>query len=79
MPEPALDSASHRTTRGVSRPPTRPATDADRARRHRGRCVALRTSIRDVLEVVTVADLAATELPGAIVKLTEDPEDWIGR
>lgn len=41
--------------------------------------IALRTSIRDVLEVVTVADLAAAELPSQIVKLTEDPEDWIGR
>ena len=41
--------------------------------------IALRTSIRDVLEVVTIADLAAAELPGQIVKLTEDPEDWIGR
>jgi Rrf2 family protein len=41
--------------------------------------IALRTSIRDVLEVVTIADLAAAELPPRIVKLTEDPEDWIGR
>jgi Rrf2 family protein len=41
--------------------------------------IALRTSIRDVLEVVTIADLAAAELPDPIVKLTEDPEDWIGR
>jgi Rrf2 family protein len=41
--------------------------------------IALRTSIRDVLEVVTIADLAAAQLPGPIVKLTEDPEDWIGR
>ncbi|HEX3736000.1 MAG TPA: Rrf2 family transcriptional regulator [Solirubrobacterales bacterium] len=41
--------------------------------------IALRTSLRDVLEVVTIADLAAAELPDEIVKLTEDPEDWIGR
>lgn len=41
--------------------------------------IALRTSIRDVLEVVTIADLAATELPEQIAKLTEDPADWIGR
>jgi Rrf2 family protein len=41
--------------------------------------IALRTSLRDVLEVVTIADLAAAELPPQITKLTEDPEDWIGR
>ena len=41
--------------------------------------IALRTSLRDVLEVVTIADLAGGELPRRIAKLTEDPEDWIGR
>jgi hypothetical protein len=29
--------------------------------------------------VVTIADLAAAELPAQITRLTEDPEDWIGR
>ena len=38
--------------------------------------VALRTSIRSVLEEVTVADLISGKLPRHVMKLTEDPEAW---
>ncbi len=39
--------------------------------------VALRASLRAVLESVTLADLAAGELPGAVTQLIEDPDAWI--
>jgi Rrf2 family protein len=39
--------------------------------------VALRTNIRMVLEGVTLRDLAEDDLPGSIVELTTDPEDWL--
>ena len=38
--------------------------------------VALRTSIRTVLEEVTVAHLTSGKLPKHVVKLTEDPDAW---
>jgi Rrf2 family protein len=38
--------------------------------------VALRANIRAVLEEVTLADLAAGELPGRIRELVRDPEAW---
>ncbi len=41
--------------------------------------IAMRTSLRDVLEVVTIADLTSGELPRRVAKLTEGPADWIGR
>jgi Rrf2 family protein len=38
--------------------------------------VAVRASLRDVLERVTLADVAAGELPAHIGKLTSDPDAW---
>jgi Rrf2 family protein len=41
--------------------------------------IAVRKSLRDVVERVTVADVAAGRLPRPIVKLSEDPEAWVTR
>jgi Rrf2 family protein len=41
--------------------------------------IALRGALRGVLEVTTVADIAAGELPPAVVQLAEDPEAWVTR
>jgi Rrf2 family protein len=41
--------------------------------------IAVRKSLRDVVERVTVADVAAGRLPRAIVKMSEDPEAWVTR
>jgi Rrf2 family protein len=41
--------------------------------------VALRTSIRSVLDTVTVADLTSGKLPKHVLKLTEDPDTWISQ
>jgi Rrf2 family protein len=41
--------------------------------------IALRTSLRQVLEPVSLAQLAAGKLPRQVSKLTEGPEDWVGR
>jgi Rrf2 family protein len=38
--------------------------------------VAVRASLRSVLESVTVADVAAGELPETVAKITRDPEAW---
>jgi Rrf2 family protein len=38
--------------------------------------IALRANIRSVLENVTLADLAAGELPGAVKKITANPVTW---
>lgn len=38
--------------------------------------VAVRTSLRNVLEHVTLADLAAGTLPKSVERLTADPEAW---
>jgi Rrf2 family protein len=38
--------------------------------------VALRASMRSVLEDVTLADLAGGRLPSEVVELTRDPEAW---
>ena len=38
--------------------------------------VAVRVSLRSVLEAVTVADLAAGTLPRSVVRLTETPGAW---
>ena len=38
--------------------------------------IAVRASLRSVLEQVTLADLAAGELPPRIRELTESPEAW---
>jgi Rrf2 family protein len=41
--------------------------------------VALRASVRAVLEHVTLADLASGDLPQHIIGLTEAPDAWIRR
>jgi Rrf2 family protein len=38
--------------------------------------VAVRASLRDVLEHVTLADVASGTLPKAVVRLTSNPEAW---
>ncbi|NVI87291.1 Rrf2 family transcriptional regulator [Actinomadura sp. BRA 177] len=38
--------------------------------------IALRASERSILEQVTLAHIAAGELPPAVAKLTEDPSAW---
>ena len=38
--------------------------------------IAVRASLRSVLEQVTLADLAAGELPARVRELTESPEAW---
>jgi Rrf2 family protein len=38
--------------------------------------VAVRASLRAVLESVTLADLAAGELPEEVARLTRDPDAW---
>lgn len=44
-----------------------------------GLWVAVRTSLRSVLEVVTVADLAAGRLPRSVQKLAEGDDAWAPR
>ncbi|HEX3566023.1 MAG TPA: Rrf2 family transcriptional regulator [Acidimicrobiales bacterium] len=39
--------------------------------------VAVRASLRSVLESVTLADIVAGKLPKAIEKLTADPDAWV--
>jgi Rrf2 family protein len=41
--------------------------------------IAVRASLRGVLEHVTLADLAAGRLPPEIARLSEDPEAWVTR
>src|SRR6478752_3305178 len=41
--------------------------------------IAVRASLRNVVEHVTVADVATGELPTAIDKLAADPEAWVTR
>jgi Rrf2 family protein len=41
--------------------------------------VALRASMRSVLDEVTLADLVAGELPPSLAALTRDPEAWVKR
>lgn len=41
--------------------------------------VALRASVRTVLEQVTLADVARGELPEHVLALTRDPDAWIRR
>jgi Rrf2 family protein len=38
--------------------------------------IALRVSLRSVLEEVTVADVASGNLPSEVAQLTRDPEAW---
>jgi Rrf2 family protein len=49
------------------------------AERMRDVWVALRASIRSVLEHVTLADIASGELPPAIAALTSEPDAWVRR
>lgn len=41
--------------------------------------IAVRKSLRSVVEDVTVADVAKGQLPKAVEKLSEDPEAWVTR
>ena len=41
--------------------------------------IAVRHNLRDVLEQVTVADLAAGRLPDAVARLADDPDSWVTR
>ena len=38
--------------------------------------VALRSTIRSVLEVVTIANLITGELPASVIEMTEAPDAW---
>jgi Rrf2 family protein len=49
------------------------------ARRLRDVWVALRASVRSVLEQVTLADVARGELPPHVAELTRGPDAWIRR
>lgn len=44
-----------------------------------GLWVATRVALRSVLDVVTIADLAAGALPPAVAKLLDDPDAWTAR
>ena len=41
--------------------------------------VAVRASLRQVLEQVTIADIVSGELPRQVRKLTTDPDAWLSR
>jgi Rrf2 family protein len=41
--------------------------------------IAVRASLRGVLERVTLADVAADKLPAHVIKLAQDPEAWVTR
>jgi Rrf2 family protein len=41
--------------------------------------IAVRANLRNVVEQVTVADVAGGKLPKSIDKLAEDPEAWVTR
>ncbi len=41
--------------------------------------IAVRAALRDVLERVTLADLAAGQVPEHVKALTEDPDAWLRR
>lgn len=44
-----------------------------------GLWVATRVALRSVLDVVTIADLAAGTLPPQVAKLLDDPDAWTAR
>jgi Rrf2 family protein len=52
---------------------------AGSAARLRDVWVALRASVRSVLEQVTLADVARGELPDHVVELTRGPDAWVRR
>jgi len=39
--------------------------------------IAMRANLRAVLEEVTLADVAAGELPASVLALTDDPDAWV--
>ncbi|MFZ0387171.1 MAG: Rrf2 family transcriptional regulator [Solirubrobacteraceae bacterium] len=41
--------------------------------------IAVRANLRRVMEQVTIADIASSELPDAVQALTEDPGAWVTR
>jgi Rrf2 family protein len=41
--------------------------------------IAVRASLRSVVERVTLADVAGGRLPARVVKLADDPEAWVTR
>jgi Rrf2 family protein len=41
--------------------------------------IAVRVNLRRVMERVTVADIASSELPAAVLELTEDEGAWVTR
>ncbi len=41
--------------------------------------IAVRKSLRDVVERVTVGDVAKGRLPRAVAKMSDDPEAWVTR
>jgi DNA-binding IscR family transcriptional regulator len=41
--------------------------------------VAVRASLRAVLDQVTIADIVAGKLPRSVRKLTTDPDAWLSR
>jgi Rrf2 family protein len=41
--------------------------------------IAVRASLRGVLERVTLADVASGKLPPHVIKLAQDPEAWVTR
>lgn len=41
--------------------------------------IALRASVRSVLENVTLAEIASGSLPPALARLADDPEAWVRR
>jgi Rrf2 family protein len=41
--------------------------------------IAVRKNLRDVVEQVTVADVANGRLPRVVAKLSEDPDAWVTR
>jgi Rrf2 family protein len=41
--------------------------------------IAVRANLRAVVEHVSIADVAAGELPAAVERLAEDPEAWVTR
>ena len=41
--------------------------------------IAVRASLRAVLEQVTIADIVSGDLPKSVTKLTTDPDAWLSR
>ncbi len=41
--------------------------------------IAVRANLRRVVERVTIADIAHSELPASVLELTEDPGAWVTR